>query len=98
MNLQKVYFRKKIKIEQKIEELTSEIYELGVFEAVCHYEDSRSFEQELGKINHRVGKYANIKGEFTPSQLAKIYDKSITSLSMGADHIFDFVSNMSTVF
>ena len=36
--------------EQKIEELTSEIYELGVFEAVCHYEDSRSFEQELGKI------------------------------------------------
>lgn len=54
--------------------------------------------QELGKITHQVGKYSNIKGDFTPAQLAKIYDKSITSLSMGATHIFDFVSNISLVY
>ena len=54
--------------------------------------------EELGKITHQVGKYSKLKGDFTPSQLAKIYDKSITSLAMGADHIFDFVSNISLVY
>lgn len=53
---------------------------------------------KLGEINPYVGKYDSFKGEFTASQLARIYNNSITSLSMGIDHIFDFVSNISILY
>lgn len=39
-----------------------------------------------------------IRGNFTPAQLAKIYNNSITSLSMGVDKISDVCMNVASIY
>jgi len=54
--------------------------------------------ESLGKLAVTEDKTYNIKGDFTPLQLAKIDNDSITSLSVGVDKINDVCLNISDVF
>lgn len=55
--------------------------------------------KSLGEIKSKFkGNKASIKGDFTPAQLAKIYNESITSLDTSVEKIADFCDNVSITF
>lgn len=55
--------------------------------------------ENIGSINKDASVGAiNIKGNFTPAQLAKIYNNSITSLSIGVEKISEVSLNVNDIY
>lgn len=52
----------------------------------------------LGKLTPTSKELYDVKGDFTPYQLAKIYNYSITSLSVSVEKIKDVCENVSAVY
>ena len=54
--------------------------------------------EPICNIIDRHTSLGNLRGNFTPLQLAKIYNESITSLSIGVEKIVDVCDNISKVY
>jgi len=92
--------------EQAQEALKRDFKDVLMNSSLLATKDGKTVEQTIaflmgnpvGKIIKISDGFADLKGEFTPSQLARIYDRSITSLGMGVDHIVNFTREISSVY